>query len=89
LAVSREKSADQSPLKGGGHIVLTARMESQLDIAQRNVSDGLKIIARQRDLIARLRAAGHATDKEEALLENFELSQFIFEANLAAILKKK
>jgi hypothetical protein len=56
--------------------------------AQEHVTKGRGIVARQRQLIAELRARGGDSENAEDLLAAFERSLAIFEDDLAAIIKK-
>ena len=51
-------------------------------MVQRHVRDGAVVVARQRALIARLRASSLPLDMAEALLANFEDMQDRHEAHL-------
>ena len=63
--------------------------ETELEIAQRHVTEGRRIVTEQREKVARLQISGpdfHAAKKDlEQLLED---SLAIFEADLAALLAK-
>jgi hypothetical protein len=63
-------------------------VESKLAQATPHVVEGRRIVARQRALIAKERAAGQDTAAEEVLVQ-FEKSLAIFEADLLAIQKAK
>jgi hypothetical protein len=62
--------------------------ETRLEIAERHVRDGLKIVERQELLVAKQKARGHDTTDQEALLATFKRSLAIFEADLAALRKE-
>jgi len=47
---------------------------AELQIAERNVEEGERLVAQQRQTVARLRAGGHDSGIAERLLEKFELS---------------
>ncbi len=51
----------------------------RLALAERHVSDGRRIVARQRAFIASRKEAGHDTRDAEALLDQFERTLEIFE----------
>lgn len=59
--------------------------DDRLPTAKRHVTDGRRIVAAQRALVARLKAAGHDTSAHEALLDRFERTQCIFEDDLEAL----
>lgn len=69
----------------------TARsiQESKLVQATRHVAEGQRIVARQRRLVARQKAHGHDTETAELLLNQFEKTLAIFEADLEAIQSEK
>ena len=54
-------------------------------MAERHVEEGRRIIARQRELVARQKALGRDMTASQTLLEEFERSQAIFEADLQVI----
>lgn len=56
--------------------------ETKLEQTLRHVIEGRRIVARQRALIERLRAAGHDSSHSEQLLEEFERTLAIFESDL-------
>jgi ATP phosphoribosyltransferase len=56
-------------------------------LAQHHVTRARDIIARQRRLIAEIRACGGDSEKAEDLLSTFERSLAIFEDDLAEIVK--
>ena len=56
------------------------------ELAHEHVTEGRRIVAKQRELIADLRACGGDSEKAEDLLSAFENSLMIFEDDLAAIL---
>ncbi len=62
--------------------------ENRLAMAEGHVEEGRRIVARQRDLIARQRVLGQDTDVSEWLLSQFELSLVAFEADLQSIRDK-
>jgi len=53
--------------------------------AERHVTEGQRILDRQRAIIERQRALGSDTQQSEALLAAFERSQAIFEGDLVRI----
>jgi hypothetical protein len=53
--------------------------ESDLAMAVRHVAEGRRIVAQQRERIARLKAAGHPTLDHEQTLQIFETNLRIFE----------
>jgi len=59
--------------------------ETELDMVRRHVREGVKHIARQRALIARLKINDLPTDDAEALLVSFEETQRQHEAHLVRI----
>jgi len=61
--------------------------ETKFEQAYRHVMDGRKIVARQREIIARLKAGGADVSDAEDLLDQFERTLAIFESDLAAIQK--
>jgi hypothetical protein len=63
-------------------------LTSHREMAERHVREGLRLIAWQRDLIARRKAGGLSTRRSEELLATFEISQAIFEDDLAALIRK-
>ena len=63
---------------------LTSKGETRRQMAERRVREGLKNMERQERLIAKMKAYGHDTDREELLLANFKRSLAIFEAELAS-----
>ena len=63
--------------------------ETELEIAQRHVTEGRRIVAEQRERVARLKISSrdfHAAQKD---LELYADSLAIFEADLAALLANK
>jgi hypothetical protein len=58
-------------------------------LAQQHVTKARSIVARQRELIAEIRARGGDCEKMEDLLSLFERSLAIFEKDLAAITKEQ
>ena len=62
--------------------------ENLLQMAQRHVLTGARILDRQRLIVASLKARGVDTRRAERTLKLFEDSQAIFEDDLAAILLK-
>jgi hypothetical protein len=63
----------------GGHYVTA---ESNLEQAARHVKEAKRIIASQRALIAKLGDGGHDTQLAKDLLDQFERTLAIFEADL-------
>ena len=59
-------------------------MEDRRTRAERHVTEGRRIIKRQREIIERRRKLGLDSKQSEELLAQFEASQAIFEADLAA-----
>jgi len=59
--------------------------ENRLAMAEGHVEEGRRIVARQRDLIARQRALGRDTDVSEWLLSQFKRSLVAFEQDLQSI----
>ena len=59
--------------------------ESLLEIAERHVLEGAARVARQRELIAKLRVDGRSTVAAAELLAIFEEVQTVFEQDLARI----
>jgi hypothetical protein len=57
--------------------------------AHRHVTQGRRIVARQRELITEIRDRGADSTSAEDLLSAFERSLAIFEDDLAAIIKKE
>ena len=64
---------------------MASLLPDRKELAQRHVDTGRRIIARQRQLIAELKAHNHSTKQYESLLSAFETSQAIFESDLAEI----
>jgi len=64
-------------------------METPLEQATRHVTEGRRVIARQKLLIARLQAAGCRTAVADGLLVQFEQTQRIFEDDLARLEKAR
>ena len=60
---------------------------SKLLMAMTHVARGREIVAKQRDLIGRIRKAGGDAVQAEDLLRSFEHSLAIFESDLAEIEK--
>ena len=58
--------------------------ETKIEMLQRHVREGAAHVAKQRALIARLRARGLPFEEAESLLVTFEASQQQHEAHLAA-----
>jgi hypothetical protein len=61
---------------------------NRIRLAQGHVTGGRRIVARQRQLIAQIRACGGDSEKAEDLLSMFERSLATFEDDLAEIVKK-
>lgn len=59
--------------------------ENRLQLARRHVTEGRNVIDAQRAHIARLRAQGQDTSREEHLLSRFEQNQTIFDRDLKAL----
>lgn len=60
-------------------------LHDKLDIARRHVVRGREIVAKQRALIASIRDRGRDSASAEDLLQSFERTLGIFEADLAAL----
>jgi hypothetical protein len=60
--------------------------ETELEMVERHVREGVGIVARQRALVARLSASGLPTGEAERLLDNFEDVQRMHEDHLVRIL---
>jgi uncharacterized protein YmfQ (DUF2313 family) len=60
-----------------------ADLTGRIALAQDHVNTGRRIVARQRQLIAKIRALGGNAGMAEDLLAAFERSLVIFEADLA------
>jgi hypothetical protein len=58
-------------------------------IAQRHVSDGQRVIQRQRALIHSQRKAGRDTTDAEEMLASFERTQVVLEDHLARIVAER
>ena len=58
-------------------------------LARKHVTRGREIVAKQRDLIARIRAAGGSHNHEDRILDQFEDCLSIFEQDLSHILSRK
>jgi hypothetical protein len=58
--------------------------ETELEMAQRHVTEGRRIVAEQREGVARLKISSHDFHAAQKDLELFEDSLAIFEADLAA-----
>lgn len=56
--------------------------------AERHVREGRVTVARQRALVAKLKASGHDTTASQSLLDAFECSLAAFEEHLALILRE-
>lgn len=63
--------------------------ETEIEMAQRHVRKGKRIIARQRDLIEQRWAYGISTRYSEILLATFEDMQRLHEDHLARIQSRK
>jgi hypothetical protein len=59
--------------------------EDRLEMARQHVIEGRAVIAAQQEIIARLKAKGESTSKEERLLRRFEQNLTIFEEDLKAL----
>ena len=60
-------------------------LHDKLDIARRHVVRGREIVSKQRALIASIRDRGRDSASAEDLLQSFERTLGIFEADLAAL----
>jgi hypothetical protein len=58
-------------------------------LAQRHVDRGREIVARQRRIMAEIRARGGDSELAEQLLSQFERSLVLFEDDLAEIMKRE
>ena len=63
---------------------MDASLSAQQAFAEQHVIKGRQIVARQRELIERIRARDGDCDKAEGLLSQFEATLAIFEQDLAA-----
>ena len=61
------------------------QVETEFDMVHRHIREGIAGIARQRDIIADLRGAGHSTETPEKLLALYERVQLCHEAHLARL----
>jgi hypothetical protein len=52
---------------------------ADLALAEEHVSGAIRIVARQKELIEKLRRDGHATDRAESLLRTMEHTLTLFE----------
>jgi hypothetical protein len=59
--------------------------EDQLEMARRHVIEGRQVIAKQQELVSRLRGSGKDTSKDERLLRRFEQNQAMFEKDLETL----
>jgi hypothetical protein len=59
--------------------------ESKFERASRHVAEGRQVVARQRDLIVKIRDLGNDPADAQALLEQFERTLATFEADLRAL----
>ncbi len=59
--------------------------ETELEMVQRHVRRGLVHVARQREIIAKLREGNHPTSLAEDILLTFQSIQFEHEAHLKRI----
>ena len=59
--------------------------ETELEMVQRHVREGTRLVARQRALVAHLLAAGRPTGEAGRLLDNFEDVQRMHEDHLARV----
>ena len=57
----------------------------RVELAQRHVADGKKIVARQREIVAKLGADGHNVTEARKLLTAFEDSQRLHVADCARL----
>ena len=57
-------------------------------LAHRHVKEGRRILERQRQIIAQKKAADLDTGSSEQLLAQFEISQKLFEEDLASLLRE-
>ena len=63
------------------------QFDDRIALAEHHVRRGREIVARQRELIAELRARTHDTARSEQLLDNFEQSLRAFECDLARLIQ--
>ena len=68
---------------------MDASLSAQQPLAEQHVIKGRQIVARQRELIERIRARDGDCDKAEGLLSQFEATLAIFEQDLAASANQK
>jgi hypothetical protein len=59
------------------------QVETELEMVHRHIREGIAGIARQREIIADLRGAGHSTETPEKLLARYERAQLCHEAHFA------
>ena len=62
--------------------------ETEIEMAQRHVSEGRRIVAAARDRVAHLKAHGRDAHEAEQNLRVFEESLAIFEEHLAELLAR-
>ena len=72
---------ERSPDAAENLLLWPMRGETDMEKAERNVRQGRKHIARQLDIIQRLRSHGYPTNGAERLLTNFEKLQLLHEAH--------
>jgi len=65
-----------------------SELAEDLALAYRHVTEGRRILDRQRDVIAKKKAAGLEGEISEQLLAQFEISQRLFEQHLAIMLRE-
>jgi hypothetical protein len=61
------------------------QVETEFEMVHRHIREGIAGIARQRDIVADLRGAGHSTEVPERLLALYERVQLCHEAHLACL----
>jgi hypothetical protein len=61
------------------------QVETELEMVHRHIREGIAGIARQREVIADLRGAGHSTETPEKLLALYERVQRCHEAHFARL----
>ena len=59
--------------------------ETELAMAERHVREGRRAVVRQREIVARKKAAGQNSVMSQTLLDTFERTLAAFEEYLAAI----
>jgi hypothetical protein len=63
------------------------RIETELEMVQRHVRHGRALVARQHEILAKLRAANHPTELAEDVLVSLQTVQTEHEAHLARLSK--